>query len=429
MSVAAERITAAAVGRLTAGETAWDSEVRGFGVRRQARDAVYVLKTRIRGRQRFLTIGRHQPGVMTPDRARKEAIRLLGLARDGRDPARERQATKAVPTVAALCDTYLEAIPTLLLRRAGRAKKESTLVTDRSRIARHIRPLLGDLRVDEVTPAHVEAFMHRIAAGDTAAEGTERKGGARVRGGRGAAARTVGLLGAVFAYAQKCGFRPDNPVRGVVRPADGRRERRLSDAEYAALGQGMARAASAGVSPTGLAALRLLLLTGWRKSEATGLRWAELDLPRRTARLGDTKSGASVRPLAQAVVELISAQPRTSGPHVFPARVGGRPFQGLPRVWERVRGLAGLPADVTLHTLRHSFASLADDLGYGEAAIAGLLGHRRASMTARYTHAADAVLLGAADKVANAVLTRSASESATGDPRAETPAFGAYPAS
>ncbi len=333
-----------------------------------------------------------------------------------------------MPTVAALCDAYLEAVPTLLLRRAGRAKKESTLVTDRSRIARHIRPLLGGLRVDEVTPPHVETFMHRIAAGDTAAGGTEQKGGARVRGGRGAAARTVGLLGAVFAYAQKRGFRPDNPVRGVVRPADGRRERRLSDAEYAALGQGMAYAAAEGVSPTGLAALRLLLLTGWRKSEATGLRWAELDLPRRTARLGDTKSGVSVRPLARVVVELISAQPRTSGAHVFPARVGGRPFQGLPRVWERVRGSAGLPEDVTLHTLRHSFASLADDLGYGEAAIAGLLGHRRAGMTARYTHAADAVLLDAADHVADRTLARSARGGAAGEPRVEALASEACPA-
>ncbi len=404
--MAGERITATVVDGLDAGETAWDNEVRGFGVRRQARDAVYVLKTRIRGRQRFLTIGRHQKGVMTPDKARKEAIRLLGLIRDGQDPAREREAAKVMPTVAELCDAYVEAVPTLVLRRAGRAKKESTLVTDRSRIACHIKPLLGDLRVGEVTPAHVEAFMHRVAAGSTAAEGKAPRGGTRVRGGRGAAARTVGLLGAVFAYAQKRGFRPDNPVRGVVRFADGRRERRLSEAEYAALGKGMAHATTEGVSPTGLAALRLLMLTGWRKSEATGLRWAELDLPRRTARLGDTKSGVSIRPLARAVVELVSAQPRTTSEYVFPARVEGRPFQGLPRMWERVRSLAGLPDDVTLHSLRHSFASLAADLGYGDAAIAGLIGHARGGVTARYTHRSDKVLLKVADEVAQATLER-----------------------
>jgi integrase len=300
---------------------------------------------------------------MTPDRARKEAIRLLGLIRDGQDPARDREAAKAMPTVAELCDAYLEAIPTLLLRRAGRPKKESTLVTDRSRIAYHIKPLLGGLRVGEVTPAHVETFMHRVASGATALESTTKpRGASLVRGGRGAAARTVGLLGAIFAYAQKRGFRTDNPVRGVVRFADGRRERRLSDAEYAALGNGLALAEAKGVSPTGLAALRLLVLTGWRKSEATSLRWAELDLPRRTARLGDTKSGASIRPLAQAVVELLLAQPRTGSPYVFPARVEDRSLQGLPRMWEGVRTLAALPADVTLHVLRHSFASLAADL-------------------------------------------------------------------
>ena len=93
---------------------------------------------------------------------------------------------------------------------------------------------------------------------------------------------------------------------------------------------------------------------------------------------------------------------------VFPARVEGRPLQGLPRMWERVRELAGLPEDVTLHTLRHSFASLAADLGYGDAAIAGLLGHRRAGMTARYTHAAD--------ELARETIARSANGTPTDRP-------------
>ena len=152
--------------------------------------------------------------------------------------------------------------------------------------------------------------------------------------------------------------------------------------------------------------MRLLLLTGWRRSEATTLRWAEVNLARRTARLGDTKTGASIRPLARAAAELIGSQPRTSNPHVFPARADGKPLQGLPRMRERIRRLGGLPDDVTLHVLRHSFASVAADLGYSDAAIAGLIGHKRAGITARYTHAADAVLLKVADEVARATLAK-----------------------
>jgi integrase len=69
-----------------------------------------------------------------------------------------------------------------------------------------------------------------------------------------------------------------------------------------------------------------------------------------------------------------------------------------------------LPKDITPHILRHSFASLAMDLGFSELAIASLLGHRRGSMTARYTHAADDVLLSIADRVAAATLRKMAGE-------------------
>lgn len=166
------------------------------------------------------------------------------------------------------------------------------------------------------------------------------------------------------------------------------------------------RAEAEGANPFGVACVRRLLLTGWRRGEGTGLRWAELDAPGRTARLSDTKTGVSARPLAQAVVELLERQPRTESHFVFPARTAGKPLQGLPRMWERIRSLGGLPDDVTLHTLRHSFASLAADLGYGDAAIAVLIGHARGGVTARNTHRSDKVLLKVANEVAQATLER-----------------------
>ncbi len=62
-----------------------------------------------------------------------------------------------------------------------------------------------------------------------------------------------------------------------------------------------------------------MIITGWRRGEVLGLRWSEIDLPRRTALLADTKTGASLRPLSEAACALISAQSR-NGDVVFASR-------------------------------------------------------------------------------------------------------------
>jgi integrase len=147
---------------------------------------------------------------------------------------------------------------------------------------------------------------------------------------------------------------------------------------------------------------RFLALTGWRTGEALGLRWAELDLARRTARLADTKTGFSLRPLSHAACETLKRLPRAAGDRVFLASRGGpNTLLHLKKFWPRVAKLADLPSDVTLHVLRHSFASLAADLGYSEPTIAALVGHKGQTVTSRYLHSADAVLLAAADAVAD----------------------------
>jgi integrase len=222
------------------------------------------------------------------------------------------------------------------------------------------------------------------------------------------------------------GIRPDNPVRGVTRFADKRRVRRLSDDEYGALGMGLDLALSDGVNTTGIAAARLLVLTGWRMSDATNLRRTDIDAARRVALLRDTKSGDSSRALAKEALTLINAQPKTENPYVFPARVDDKPLQGLPRMWEAIRAKGGLPDDVTLHVLRHSFASLASDLGYSDAVIGALIGHKREGITARYTHAAEAVVLRAADEVTRVTLALMAGQSR--DEATQTPATQVTPA-
>lgn len=149
------------------------------------------------------------------------------------------------------------------------------------------------MKVAAITRADIEAFMRSVAEGKTAARSKtgKKRGLSNVRGGRGTASRTVGLLGAIFTYAIRHGMRSDNPVHGVMRPVDGRRERRLSDDEYAALGAGLRRAVDERLWPPAIAAARFLALTGWRSGEALGLRGVEVDLSRRTVRLAETKTG------------------------------------------------------------------------------------------------------------------------------------------
>jgi integrase len=131
------------------------------------------------------------------------------------------------------------------------------------------------------------------------------------------------------------------------------------------------------------------------------LRWADVDLVRRTATLPNTKTGRSVRPLSHEACEILRIRPRSSD-LVFPATRGNSDaiMSGFKKMWKKIAELANLSADVTPHTLRHSFTSLAADLGYSELTIGALVGHKGRTITSRYVHSADAVLLSAADAVA-----------------------------
>jgi integrase len=410
-----KRIGLREVRALKPGETVWDGAVAGFGARRQTGDAIaYVLKSRTaEGRQRWHTIGRHG-APWTPDGAREDARRLLGEVAKGGDPAAEKQAKRKAETVEELCDAYwADAEAGRLMTRRRTAKKASTLSSDKGRVEKHIKPLLGRMKVGAVTREDVEQFMHAVAEGKTAArvKTGKKRGLSNVRGGIGTASRTVGLLGAIFTYAVRHHMRADNPVHGVIRPADGRRERRLADAEYAALGAALRRAEAATVWPAAVAAARFLVLTGWRSGEALGLHWADVDLVRRTAILADTKTGRSVRPLSHAACDVLRGLGRgADAALVFPPTRGEGTMTGFRKLWDRIAKLGALSADVTPHVLRHSFASLASDLGYSESTIASLVGHKGQTITSRYVHSADAVLLAAADAVANEAANRMGEE-------------------
>lgn len=423
--------------------TLWDSELRGFGLRVNADGTkTYALKYAFHGRQRWHTIGKHG-SPWTPETARNEALRLLAQARNGIDPIAADEADKAArTTISELCDLYLAAAHAgKILTKFDEPKKASTLVTDASRIKRHIKPLLGKKRVTDITSEHIEDVLHDVAAGKTAVdERTGKRGRSIVVGGRGAATRTVGLLGALFTFAIKKRLRSDNPVRGVQRFRDRRNERYLSGAEFKRLGEVLAASDAAwrrfeadhdawiasgrigakpqpdaaAENPTATAAVRLLLLTGARKSEVLQLRWEHIDLERGYLRLPSSKTGAKSIPLGSAAVELIGAMPRlAASPYVFPSDRTEKHFVGLSKVWERIRLRAEIP-DLRLHDLRHSFASVGASSGSSLLMIGALLGHRDPKTTQRYAHIANDPAKAAADQVAAAVASAMKSSSMGG---------------
>ncbi|WP_431301673.1 tyrosine-type recombinase/integrase [Sediminicoccus sp. BL-A-41-H5] len=437
MATAANKIGLAEVRSLPPNSELFDGgkgAVAGFGIRRQRGEGVsyIVLFRNAEGRNRRLTIGRHG-APWTPETARAKAKTILAEAAGGADPAAAKREAREAPTVKELCERYLTAAAAgRLPTRRGGAKKASTLAADKSRIDAHVLPLLGNRKARSITTADLEAFMHDVADGKThRREKLEKKRAFRnVRGSMGAASRTIGMLGAIFAYGVKVGICTENPARGVLRPADGKRERRLSDDEYALFHAGLEKGArlipakkdggpdKAAIWPHAVAAARFLALTGWRSGEAIGLRWKEVDLARRTARLGDTKTGASIRPLSREACDVLTAQKAATGGEaealVFPPSRGETTMTGFKKFMARIVKLGGLPPDVTAHVLRHSFASVAADLDMTEITIAALIGHRGRSVTSRYVHSADAVLLAAADKVAAEIARRMQPEKQNG---------------
>jgi integrase len=362
----------------------WDGVLTGFGVRvRVSGKKSFVAAYRLGGRNtpwRRVTIA--AVGGITVEEARKEAERIIAGARLGQDHAAQKAKKRAEMTVAEVCGLYLA--------EGCDTKKPSTLSTDRGRIERHIKPLLGKRLIGEVTRADVEKFMRDVAKGKTAADvKTGLFGRAIVEGGKGTATRTVGLLGGIFSFAVSRELRPDNPVRGVKRYPDRKSETFLSPAELARLGEALSAAEASGANPAAVAIIRLLAFTGARKSEIAKLSWSEVDLERGYIRLGDSKTGAKVFPIGAPVIEVLANLPRVEGaPYVFPAASGGASFQGVDKVWRKVRAAGGFPS-LRLHDLRHSFASAGLARGDALPVIGAILGHADVKTTSRYAHLAD----------------------------------------
>jgi len=372
----------------------YDSELRGFGVEvTPAGTKTFFVQYRTaggrRGRVRRYILGRY--GVLTVDKARKRAREILGVVAQGVDPAIARQERHDAALIRELGKDYLEDV---LARNKPRTYETYAWLWDK-----YVLPAIGNMAVADVTPADV-AKLHR-----------------KMRPRPYAANRALAVIGSFFSYAERQGGRAKhtNPAHEVEAYEERARERYLTPAEVKLLGDALGRAVRFGLSPaprrrrkrkTGstakfitrsadtpkpanpfaIAAIRFLLLSGWRESEALTLRWSDVDFGRRVALLPDTKTGRSARQLGAPALALLEALPRIEkSQYVFPGRDPENPLVEINRVWYAVRHAAGLE-DVRLHDLRHSFASVVASAGGSLLMVCALLGHKDVQTSARYTH-------------------------------------------
>ncbi len=399
------KLTKDSVGEIQAADAEqfiWDTDQPGFGMRvwpsgRMAYIAQYRLHGGRGGRQRRVTVGKHPE--MDPGDARKLARKIIAKATLGTDAAAERDKARKADTVSDLVDVWLEEAAHIS-RRTGESRTATNVAGERGRIDAHVRPQLGKRRLMELQRRDIERFRDAVARGATRrTTKTKLRGRAVVRGGAGTAARTVRMLSSIFAFAIDLGLMPENPCKGVRLNPTKAMERFLSGEELQRLGVALAGAEAAGVHSGGLNIIRLLALTGARKTEIAALEWSSVDFERECLRLKTSKTGAKVIQLAPPALTILTDIERQKGSdYVFPAARGKGHFDNVGKVWVRVRERAGLD-DVRLHDLRHTFASFGATGGFGLPVIGALLGHRQAATTARYAHLADDPLRRAAARI------------------------------
>ncbi|MDE0488604.1 MAG: tyrosine-type recombinase/integrase [Gammaproteobacteria bacterium] len=360
----------------------WDSTLSGFGVRvYPSGSKVYLVQTRAAGKSRRLTIGRH--GLITADQARQKAARIIADIKAGNEPVLHNGSAPvdAGPTVAEVAERFMT-------EHVAVRCKPTTQRHCRDIIDRHLLPKLGNVRLGRIGRERVAALQYGLHETPTMAN------------------KVVDMLSRLFNMAELWGIAPGggNPCRFVRKYKERPRERFLSDEEFQRLGRVLGEVEAEGkVHPSAVAAFRLLMLTGCRKSEILTLRWEDVDLEAGEIQLRDAKTGAravAISPSARRVLEDLSRVP--GNPWVIAGAIPGRHYRNLNNAWLLIRTRAGLN-DVRIHDLRHSFASRALALGESLPMIGKLLGHKKVQTTARYAHLARDSVKASAARVAESL--------------------------
>ena len=361
----------------------YDTETRGFAVRVTAgggRAFILNYRRKVDGRERRFTIGAFPDWKTTA--ARDYAKKLKRQIDGGADPVGELQEARGAATVRDLAERFLaDYVP---------RRRVSTQRDYIRQIAKNILPDLGNLKVDAVTFADVDR-LHRVMSKRAPTQ----------------ANRTIAVLSRMFTLAKRLGMRTgDNPVKGIERNQEHRRQRYLTPAELIRLASALNELRDQGAAN----AIRLMLLTGARRGETLQAKWSDFDLPGKVW----TKPGATTKqktthriPLSDAAVALLKDMQELAPlklVYLFPPPEGLTEYRlDLDDAWAILRKTADI-ADARLHDVRHTYASVLVSAGQSLPIIGALLGHSTSITTSRYAHLFDDPLRVATEQ-ASAILT------------------------
>jgi integrase len=377
--MAKQKLTKSLVERLSpaaADYVVWDAELPGFGVRvkpTSVKSYIVQYRNRKSGVSRRKTIGQHGP-LLTFHKAREQARIVLADALKGNDPIADDRAIRAAPTMSELAADYLE-------QHALPKKRPRSVENDRYMLDRIILPRLGGKKVDAVQSRDIHAL--HVTMKDRPYQ----------------ANRVLALVSKMFSLATKWGWRSDNPVKGIERYHEERRERWLSDDELGRL----LGALSTHPNQRAANAVRFQLLTGARIGEVLLARWSDVDLARGVwiKPSHHTKQKRTEHlPLSAPALALLSdmrKRARAAERHLFPGNAPDKPLQGIKKFWRSVTEQTGLE-DYRLHDNRHTHASHLVSSGLSLEIVGRLLGHTSPLTTKRYAHLADDPLRAAAER-------------------------------
>ncbi len=362
------KITKTAVDHLPLEEsgqtTYWDDDLRGFGVRVGRTGKAYIAQGKIGRRPVRVTLGRHS--VLTAEQARKRAkAALADLSRHENPNARKREQRARGVTLAQCFEDYLA---------ARRLHLKPRTVADYLYALDHYFDDWKRTPLSEITPNRVAQRHTRIGAVSPARANFAMR-----------------VLRAVFNYAQAAytdtagnPVLPFNPARRLSLTRSWyrveRRQTMIRPHELPAWWSAVEGLESKDVRDY----LRLVLLTGLRRSEALGLVWADVDLKGRTLTVRDTKNHRDhTLPLSDYLHERLAHRRReVSGAYVFPGPGGDGKRVEVNRQVRKVIVNSGVAFCV--HDLRRTFATACEALELPAFVTKRLLNHVSGDVTGGY---------------------------------------------
>lgn len=357
-----------------------DTEVAGLrlSVSKASGRKTFWLRYVFRSRKRAMRLGEF-PATSLVD-ARRLALEARGQLDRGTDPQEGRDLERSSPTLASFAKDYLD----------GYAKvHKRSWRDDQSKIDLHVLPYFSpDRRLCDIQRRDIERFIAAVRKTHSPAT----------------ANRFLSLLSAMMRRGVGLGLLPDNPCRGIprFREASGK-HRYLSLDEVGRLMVAMDK----DPSPSVMAALQFMLLTGCRRSNALQARWEHIDLERRIWFMPTTKSGKpQYSPLSEESIDLLNRlKSRQASPWVFPSAAdSSKPMKDPRKAFARALAAAGIKGHVRIHDLRHTHASLAvSHAGQTLFTVQNLLHHANPQTTMIYSHMANSTLARASQAVSDVI--------------------------